>query len=208
MGEAEAEAAARVVRSGQVAQGREVEAFEREVADFTGRRYGVAVSSGTAALHLGLLALGIGEGQRVAVPSYVCTALLHATWAVGAVPVPCDIDAQTRNMAPAALAQLESVDVAIVPHMFGLPADMDAFDKLGIPYIEDCAMSIGATRAGRPLGSNGALSICSFYATKMLGVGEGGMVLTDERHLADAVRQRREYDGVPARRVHFNGQDE
>ncbi len=100
MGEAEAEAAARVVRSGQVAQGREVEAFEREVADFTGRRYGVAVSSGTAALHLGLLALGIGEGQRVAVPSYVCTALLHATWAVGAVPVPCDIDAQTRNMGP------------------------------------------------------------------------------------------------------------
>jgi len=204
MGEAEAEAVARVVRSGQLAQGREVEEFEREMAAFTGRRYGVAVSSGTAALHLGLLALGINEGQRVAVPSYVCTALLHATWAVGAVPVPCDIDPQTRNIDPVALAQLERIDAAIVPHMFGLPADIDAFGELGIPYIEDCAMSIGAARADRPLGGNGALSICSFYATKMLGAGEGGMVLTDERHLADAVRQRREYDGMPARRVHFN----
>lgn len=207
MGEEEAEAAARIVRSGLLAQGREVELLEKEMASFTGRRFAVAVSSGTAALHLGLLALGVGPGDRVAIPSYVCTALLHAVWAVGAEPVPCDIDPHSRNIDAgllAALAVIEPLRAAIIPHMFGLPAPTEAFDALGIPYIEDCAMSIGAQHAGRPLGSHGALSICSFYATKMLGAGEGGMVLTDDEHIALTARGLREYDGAPAHRLRFN----
>lgn len=204
MGEDEVAAAARVVGSGLLAQGREVELFESEMATFVGRRFAVAVSSGTAALHLGLLALGVGPEDRVAMPSYVCTALLHAAWATGAVPVLCDIDPHTRNMDPNQLAAMQRPRAAILPHMFGLPAPTEAFDKLGIPYIEDCAMSIGAERAGRRLGSYGVLSICSFYATKMLGAGEGGMVLTDDEDIAMAVRGLREYDGVPARQLRFN----
>ncbi len=204
MGEEEVAAAARVVRSGLLAQGREVKLFEAEMATFVGRRFAVAVSSGTTALHLGLLALGVGPGDRVAMPSYVCTALLHATWAVGAVPVLCDIDPYTRNMDADLLAEMERPHAAILPHMFGLPAPTEAFDRLGIPYIEDCAMSIGAEHGGRPLGSHGALSICSFYATKMLGAGEGGMVLTDDENIARAVRGLREYDGIPASQLRFN----
>lgn len=204
MGEDEVAAAVRIVRSGLLAQGREVELFESEMAAFAGRRFAVAVSSGTAALHLGLLALGVGAGDRIAMPSYVCTALLHATWATGAVPVLCDIDPHTRNMDPELLGALAPPRAAIVPHMFGLPASTELFDELGIPYIEDCAMSIGAAHAGRRLGGHGALSICSFYATKMLGAGEGGMVLTDDEEIAVAVRGLREYDGAPARQLRFN----
>lgn len=204
LGEAEAEAAARVVRSGLLAQGREVESFEREMADYVGRSYAVAVSSGTAALHLGLLALGVGDGAKVAMPSYVCTALLHATWAAGARPLVCDIDAATGNIDPAALAEIDAPDALIVPHMFGCPADLDAVEALGIPFIEDCAMALGGHSDGRPVGSRGALSICSFYATKVLAAGEGGMVLTDDPSLAERVRQLRAYDGLHARYLRFN----
>lgn len=204
LGEAEAEAAARVVRSGLLAQGREVELFECEMADYVGRNYAVAVSSGTAALHLGLMALGMGQGATVAMPSYVCTALLHATWAAGARPLLCDIDGTTGNIDAAALAKLDAPDALIVPHMFGCPADIDAVESLGIPFIEDCAMALGGHCGDRPVGSRGALSICSFYATKVLAAGEGGMVLTDDANLAERVRQLRAYDGLHARTPRFN----
>lgn len=206
LGEEEAEAARRVVLSGQLAQGREVAAFEEEMAGFVGRRYGVAVASGTAALHLGLLALGIGAGDGVLMPSYVCTALLHATWAVGARPVLADIDLASRNLDPASAArQARQVRAVILPHMFGLPAAAGAFRELGVPLIEDCAMSIGAERDGLKAGSTGELATCSFYATKVLCAGgEGGMVLTDSAALADKVRELREYDGLPADRRRFN----
>jgi len=206
VGPEEAQAVARVVRSGQLAQGGEVAAFEEEMAAFTGRRHAVAVSSGTAALHLALLALAVGEGNGVVVPSYVCTALVHAVWAAGAVPGAADIDPVTRNLDPeAARGRLsEETRAVVVPHLFGLPAAVEAFAELGVPLVEDCAMSIGASHRGRPVGSFGAVSVCSFYATKMLATGEGGMVLTDDEDLAAAVRARREYDDLPAAFLRFN----
>lgn len=206
IGETEAKAVYDIVRSGQLAQGEEVEKFEREMAIFTGRRYGVAVSSGTAALHLGLLALGVGAGQEVVVPSYVCTALLHAVWGAGAQPVVCDSDPRSGNIDPEAARRVLGgrTGALIAPHMFGLPAAIEELAASGVPCIEDCAMSIGALRMGQPVGSFGALSICSFYATKMLAAGEGGMVLTDREDLATTVRQLREYDGSPANRLRFN----
>ena len=160
IGEAEVEAVAEVLRSGQLVQGIEVEAFENEMAAFTGRRYAVAVSSGTAALHLGLLALGVSEGQKVIV-SYVCTALMHAVWASGAEPVVCDTYSRSGNIDPVAAEQvLEDRTAAImVPHMFGLAAEIEELVALGTPCIEDCAMSIGAIRAGRTLGSFGELEV-------------------------------------------------
>jgi dTDP-4-amino-4,6-dideoxygalactose transaminase len=194
----------RVVLSGQLSQGAEVAAFEAEVADACGRRFGVAVSSGTAGLHLALLALGVGPGHRVAVPSYACAALLQAVHAAGARAVPVDVDPRSGNIDPRSAAAAGDAQAAIVPHLFGLPAPVEAVAALGVPVIEDCAMSLGARHAGRPVGAFGALSVCSFYATKMVAAGEGGMVLADDADLAAAVRGRRQYDGLPADVLRYN----
>ena len=207
VGQAEAEAVKKVVLSGHLAQGGEVEAFEAEVAAFVGRRYGVAVSSGSAALHLALLALGVGPGKEVVVPSYVCTALLHAVNATGARPVAADIDSRTRNLDVESCRERcsEATGAIVLPHMFGRVANTEVFGDLGLPLIEDCAMSIGAERAGRKAGSGSALAICSFYATKVIATGgEGGMVLTDSEELAEQLRGLRQYDGLPADRLRFN----
>ena len=206
VGEQEAEAVRRVVLSGQLAQGREVAAFEEEMAARTGRRHAVALSSGTAGLQLALLALGIGAGDRVLIPSYVCTALLHAVRAAGAEPLLGDVDPHTRNLDVAALSGGgETCAAVILPHMFGLPAAVDAFLGAGIPLIEDCAMALGAAYRGQPVGSFGDLSVCSFYATKMISAGgEGGMILTDSAAWAGRARELREYDGLPATRARHN----
>lgn len=206
LGEAEVEAVTRVIRSGQLAQGEETAAFEAELAAAVGRRYGVAVSSGTTGLQVALLALGIGRGDEVLVPSFVCTALLHAVWAVGAAPVVVDVEEGTGNLDPeAAREQLgPRVRAVILPHLFGLPARVEEVEALGLPVIEDCAMAIGSTRRGRPVGSLGTLSVCSFYATKLITTGEGGALLTDDPELARAARGVREYDGLPADRPRLN----
>jgi len=197
MGEAEALAAERVVLSGRLAQGDEVRSFEREVAAFAGRAHGVAVSSGTVALSLALRALNVRPGDQVMAPSYVCTALLHAIWAAGATPVLCDIDPETRNLDVDDLVRRldPACRAVIAPHMFGLPVAALGGVPAEVPVVEDCAMSLGA----EGVGAQGAISVCSFYATKVLtSGGEGGMVLTNSVELADAVRGLREYDGLPA----------
>lgn len=206
LGAAEAEAVARVIRSGQLAQGPETAAFEAELAAAVGRRYGVAVSSGTTGLQVALLALGIGRGDEVLVPSFVCAALLHAVWAVGAAPVVVDVEEATGNLDPkAAQGRLgPRVRAVIVPHLFGLPARIEEVEALGVPVIEDCAMTIGTTHGGRSVGSFGTLSVCSFYATKLITTGEGGALLTDDPELARAARELREYDGLPADRPRLN----
>ncbi|MEW6750743.1 MAG: DegT/DnrJ/EryC1/StrS aminotransferase family protein [Candidatus Latescibacterota bacterium] len=206
VGPAEADAVRRVVLSGQLAQGPEVAAFESEVAAACHRRFGVAVSSGTAGLQLALLVLGIGPADQVLVPSYACTALLHAVRAAGAQALPVDVDRHTGNLDPRAARHLlgRRVRAVILPHMFGLPVPVEEVAALGVPLVEDCAMSLGARHAGRPVGSFGPLSVCSFYATKMLATGEGGMVLMDEADLAEAVRGRREYDHLPAGTLRYN----
>ena len=197
LGAQEAEAVRRIVLSGQLAQGPETALFEADVAAWTGRAHAVAVSSGTTALALSLLALEVGPGDEVIITSYACTALVHAVWAVGAVPVAADIELSSRNLDPAAVRDriTPRTRALIVPHMFGLPARVQELVELGPPVIEDCAMSLGAMHRGRPVGAWGRLSVCSFYATKMVAAGEGGMVLTDDPRLAEAVRARREYDG-------------
>jgi len=195
-----------VLQSGQLAQGEIVSSLEDEIASFIKVKYAVAVSSGTAALHLSLLALGTGNGSEVIIPSYVCTALLNAVHYVGATPVLVDIDSDTYNI------NVDSVKKAItgktraiiVPHMFGLPADIDLIVSLGIPVIEDCAHSIGARFNGGYTGSFGVLSIFSFYATKMLGAGEGGMVLSNDLDLVETIRDLRDYDKRDTYKVRYN----
>jgi len=191
-------ATAEVLRSGQIAQGPWVERFERDMAAFCGLQGGVAVSSGTAALELALRALRIGAGDEVIMPSYVCPAPWLATQRVGAEARLVDIDLNTFNIDPIAACQATTTKTRaiIVPHLFGLPADLTALEQIGVPLIEDCAQTLGMREQGRPVGTIGRLTVCSFYATKLLCAGEGGMVLSNEAALLERVRSLRAYDGA------------
>ena len=207
VGAAEAEAAKRVVLSGAMAQGDEVRAFEEEVAAMVGRRFGVAVASGTVGLQFALISLDIKSGDEVIIPSYVCTALLHAVRSVGARPVLADIDFSTRSLAIEQVKhqQTPATRAVIVPHMFGamVPGELA---ELGIPVIEDCAMGFGGRYGKCKVGSWGKLAVCSFYATKVIcSGGEGGMILTDDEELVRTLRGLREYDGMTTECLRYNG---
>lgn len=206
LGDDERAALAEVVASGQLAQGPRVAAFERAMADRLGVRGAVAVSSGTAALHLALLALGVGPGDEVLVPSYACAALLHAARAAGATPRLVDVDPATFNIDPDAAKRVRSprCRALIVVHAFGLPADLDALLALGVPVIEDAAQALGARHGTRPVGSAGAVGITSFYATKLMTTGEGGMLFGDDERILGVARDLREYDEKRDDRLRFN----
>ncbi|MEW5736097.1 MAG: DegT/DnrJ/EryC1/StrS family aminotransferase [Thermodesulfobacteriota bacterium] len=206
LGEEEVAAVSRVIASGRVAQGEKVRKFEEDLARFAGRKGAAAVSSGTAGLVLALAVLGAGPEREVIIPSYVCTALFHAVRQVGAVPVLADADPATGNLDPEDVEQkiTKKTVALIVPHMFGLMADMDRLSKLGVPVIEDCAQAIGAKSGAGPAGSGGVLSVFSFYATKVICTGEGGMVASDSEDLLERVRDLRDYDEKPDLRVRCN----
>src|SRR5437867_2010332 len=144
------------------------------MAKLTGQAQGVAVSSGTAALYLALMALRVGTDDEVVIPSYVCTALWHAVRLTGAKPVLVDIEPATYQPSPQAVAHAltSHTKAVIVPHMFGLPADIETLKSHGIPVIEDCALTLGVTVRGTPVGGTGKLAICSFSATKLLTAGQ------------------------------------
>lgn len=182
LGAEEREAAARVLESGKIAQGAEVEAFEKECAEFAGRRHGVAVSSGTAALHLALGALGVDAGSRVVLPSYACAALTTAVALQGAKSYLCDVGSD-YGLALGTLP--EHYDVCIAVHMFGATAQLPE----DVRVIEDIAQSFGGAT-----GCASEVSITSFYATKLMTTGEGGMLLTDEEGIAEYARDHRDYD--------------
>jgi perosamine synthetase len=185
-----------VISSGHIAQGEVVRRFEQSLSGYIGTQDAVACSSGTTALHLTLLAMEIGPGDEVILPSYVCSALLNAVRYVDATPVLAEVDPHTYNIDPQdAKRRLSTRTKAIiVPHLFGLAAELDSLISLGAPVIEDCAQAVGATYRGKKVGSIGHAAIFSFYATKVITTGEGGMVLSNSRGLLDRVRDLREYD--------------
>lgn len=195
-----------VLQSGCLAQGREVDLFERDMAAFIGLKSAVAVSSGTAALHLALLALRIGPDDQVIIPSFVCTALLNAVRMTGATPVLADGDERHFNLAAADVKKrlTANTKAIIVPHLFGQAADLDALTDLGIPVIEDCAQSLGSRYRDRMTGSFGVLSIFSFYATKLMATGEGGMVMSPDEKLMEDIRDLRDYDEKDDDRLRYN----
>lgn len=199
-------AVSRVLKSGNLAQGREVQAFEEEMAATLGLQGGVATSSGTAALHLALLALGLGPGAEVLIPSYTCVAVLHAVHLAGARPRIVDCEPGGVNMwaHDAARQATPATRAVILPHMFGQVAPVEEFHSLGVPVIEDCAQALGAQYRGRPAGSTGDVTVLSFYATKMITTGEGGMVLSRSAPLLAEARDRRDYDGRQDYRQRFN----
>ncbi|MFM7143915.1 MAG: DegT/DnrJ/EryC1/StrS family aminotransferase, partial [Alphaproteobacteria bacterium] len=187
------EAVARVLASGRLLLGDELAGFEQEFADFTGRRFAVGVASGTDAISLALRALDVGPGDEVVVPAFTAVPTLAAVCAVGAVPVPVDIDERTGAIDPvAARAAVGPRTRAIVPvHLYGLPSDEVVEDLLatGLPVVEDAAHAHGALRGGRT-----AAAAYSFYPTKNLGgIGDGGAVVTDDESFAAKVRLLRHH---------------
>ncbi|MDQ7780233.1 MAG: aminotransferase class I/II-fold pyridoxal phosphate-dependent enzyme, partial [Planctomycetota bacterium] len=157
LGGREARALTGIVRSCEIAGGREVERFETEAARYVGVRDACAVNSGTAALHLALMALDVGKGREVIVPSYVCSAVLNAVNYTGARPVLADVEPDTGNIDVAQLRRLVTrrTSAIIVAHMFGLPARIEDALAIGVPVIEDCAMAIGAEHTPLRAGGQG-----------------------------------------------------
>jgi len=195
IGDEEREAVDRVLRSGMIAQGPEVAAFEREFADqLVGGRTNVAVNSGTAGLHLGLLAAGIGPGDEVLVPSFTFAATGNSVALTGATPVFVDIDADTFCMdADAADAAITERTAGIMPvHLYGHPADMTRLGEVaarrGVQLFEDAAQAHGAQWQGAPVGSFGTFAMFSLYPTKNMTSGEGGMVSCATDEIARMVR--------------------
>ena len=206
----EIQAMARVLKSGWIAEGREVEGFEGEVCRYLGFQggHGVAVSNGVSALYLVLLALGVSERDEVILPSYVGSSLLNAVFLAKAKPVLVDLDPVTFNISLEETKKKigRRTKAVIVSHTFGVPADIEKFVQLGVPVIEDCALAIGATFKGRKVGTFGQIAIFSFAATKMLTTGYGGMAFSRNKKLVDWVRDYREYDCRRTYKPRFNFQ--
>jgi len=200
------EAIKKVIESGQIASGPMVKKFEAKLSRFIGAKGGVATNSGTSALHLALIALGIKEGDEVIMPSYVCTALLNAVNYVHGKPVLADINLDDFNISVSEIKKKigKRTKAIIVPHMFGLAAGMDEITDLGVHVIEDCAQSIGAEYKNKKVGGFGILSIFSFYATKMMTTGEGGMVVSNSNGMLKTIRDLREYDFKQDYKIRYN----
>lgn len=204
LGDDEIAAATRVIASGHLAAGPEVAAFEAEFGELVEHRQCVAVNSGTAALHLGLLAAGIGAGDEVVVPSFSFAATANAVVLAGAIPVFADIDPRTFCLDPAAAAAaITSRTAALMPvHLYGQPADMTAIRALagrhGLLIVEDAAQAHLARWDSRPAGCWGTVAAFSFYPTKNMTTGEGGMIVTDDAQFARRARLLRN-QGMRAR---------
>lgn len=192
--EQDIEAAVRVLRSGNVVQGPEVAAFEDEFSRLVDGRFCVAVNSGTSALHVALLAMGIGRGDEVIVPSFSFAASANAIRLVGADAVFADIEPTTFALNPESVAAaIGPRTAAIMPvHLYGLPADMPAIAALaerhGLGIVEDAAQAHGAAIADQPVGSFGVAGCFSFYPTKNMHSLEGGMISTGDAGLARTMR--------------------
>ena len=195
IGEEERAAVDRVMRSGMIAQGPEVEAFEREFSEHFGLgRTCVAVNSGTSGLHLGLLASGIGPGDEVIVPSFTFAATANSVALTGATPVFADIDPESFALDPVSVeARVTGRTRAIMPvHLYGHPAAMPELqavaDRHDLSIFEDAAQAHGASLHGRPVGSFGDFAMFSLYPTKNMTSGEGGMVSVATAELDRLVR--------------------
>lgn len=182
-----------VLRSGQLVQGKYVRLLEDHVSQFVGVKETKAVSSGTAALHLALLALGVGPGDEVIVPAFSFVATANVVELVGATPIFVDIELSTFNIDPEQLeAAISPRTRAIMPvHEFGLICDIERVlslsDCYGLPVVEDAACAIGATSGGRQAGSFGTIACFSLHPRKLITSGEGGLVLTSDAELARRV---------------------
>jgi len=206
IGEQEIQAVAKVLRRGHLAPGREAAAFEKALTKKVGHSHAFAVHSGSAALHLALLALKVDAAREVILPSYTCAAVLNAVHYVGAVPHLVDSDPATLGPCPDAIGKALSpkTGAIIFPHMFGCTGRILEAVATGVPVIEDCAMSIGGKGPSGALGTTGAIAIFSFYATKVMATGHGGAVATSSAKIARCIQDLLSYDERDNYRIRFN----
>lgn len=189
----------KVLRSGMIAQGEWVEKFEKDFAKYIGTKYAVQTTSGTTALHLALLSLDIGKGDEVITTPFTFVATSNAILYTGAMPVFVDIDEQTFNINPDLVEEkiTKKTKAILVVHLYGLPTDMTKIKKIANKYnihiIEDAAQAHGALFMNKKVGSIGKLGCFSFYATKNMTTGEGGMVTTNDFGLAQKIKALRNH---------------
>ncbi|WP_078960351.1 DegT/DnrJ/EryC1/StrS family aminotransferase [Streptomyces sp. NRRL WC-3618] len=199
LGEEEAKAASDAVLSGWVAQGPRVAAFERAFAERVGAEHGIAVSSCTTALHLSLVALGLGPGDEVVVPSLSFIATANAVRYVGAEPVFADVDPATGNLTVTTVDAVRTprTKAVLAVHQGGVPADVHSLRAAcadwDLPLVEDAACAIGSTVGGKPVGQGALIAAWSFHPRKLVTTGEGGMITTDDAEWAARLRRLREH---------------
>lgn len=204
IGDDECQAVERVLRSGQLVHGEECDLFEQELANYLGCKDVISVSSGTAALHLSLTALGIGHGDAVLVPDFTFPATVNVVELVGARPIFVDVDLQTYNITPENILKAinqwngqEKIRAIIPVHEFGCPADMSAIVNIAKEYdllvIEDAACALGATHKGQKVGTFGQAGCFSFHPRKAITTGEGGAIATNDTELAVRLRKWRSH---------------
>lgn len=198
---------AECIRSGWISsEGPAIKEFEQKFAAQIGRRFGIAVSNGTAALEIAVRALNLGPGDEIILPTFTIISCAAAVVKEGAIPVVVDSDANTWNMDVSHLKEkITSQTKAIMPvHIYGLPVDMDPVVELARKYnlkiIEDAAEAHGQTYKGKACGTFGDVSIFSFYPNKLITTGEGGMLVTDDEELAERCRSLRNLCFQPQRR--------
>ena len=194
IGEEEIENVVEVLKSGMIAQGPKVAEFEQKFAEWVGAKYGIAVNSGTAALHVALLSCGIGEGDEVITTPFTFIASGNAIVYTGAKPVFADIDLKTYTLNPDSIEKLITENTkAILPvQLYGQSANMDKINEIaeryGLVVIEDAAQAHGAMCNGEKVGSLGDMACFSFYPTKNMTTSEGGIITTDDAELAEKAK--------------------
>lgn len=215
LGSEELAALARVLESGRLSQGPETQGFETELAAHVGAARGVALSSGTAGLHLALLALDIGPGDEVITTPFSFVASANAILHVGARPVFVDVDPRTLDLDREAIepAITERTRAVLAVHLFGRPAPIAGIVELarerGLALIEDACEALGAARDGRAAGAHGDAGVFAFYPNKQITTGEGGMVVTGRAELAERVASLRNHgragpSGIDHRELGYN----
>jgi dTDP-4-amino-4,6-dideoxygalactose transaminase len=178
-----------VMNSKMIATGALTNEFECQVASYLGLKGGVATASGTAALYMSLKALGVGVGDEVILPTYVCTTVLYSVQAIGATPVLCDVGEDWvishSTIRPCITGKTKAI---IAPHICGIAIDIDPIVAFGVPVIEDLAQSFGAVFNSVKVGGKGRMTVCSFKGIKCLTTGEGGMILSNDEELLEKAR--------------------
>ena len=188
-----------IINSGSLVQDKYVASLEEHVASYLSIKHAIAVSSGTAALHLSLIALGIGPGDEVIVPAYTFPATANVVQLTGAKPIFVDVDLETYNISVDQIKKsITPKTKAIIPvHLFGNPADMDPIMEVAMKHniwvIEDAAGALGAEYKGRKCGTIGHIGCFSFHPRKIITTGEGGMVVTNDDELANKIRLLRNH---------------
>ena len=198
LGEEEIEAIKNVIDSGWIVQGERIEEFENLLSEFLEFPSGhaAAVSNGTSALYLALKILDVEQGDEIIIPTYVCSAVLNAIYMANAIPVIVDVNSTDFNISYSEIIKniTDDTQAIIVPHIFGVPAEINKINQLDIPLIEDCAQALGTKIDNQYVGTFGDISVFSFYASKMITTAQGGMLVSKNKRYIKKAKDYLNFD--------------